>query len=166
MLKWSGSNRYLSLASDLRYACCCCSVAQLCLTLCSPMDWSMPGFPLHHQLPKFAQTHIHQFWDTIQLSHPLSSLFPLTFCFSHHQSLFQWVSPSHLVVKVLKLQLQHQPSSEYLGLIFFRIDWFHLLTVQGILLQHRSLKASVIRCSAFFIVQLFHLHMTTGKTIA
>ena len=71
--------------------------------------------------------------------------------------------------KVLELQLQHQHSNEYSGLIFFRIDWFHLLAVQGTLkslLQHYSSKALILRCSAFFMVQLSHPYITTGKTIA
>ena len=83
------------------------SVAQLCLTLCDPMDCSMPGFPVHHQLPELAQTHVHRVSDTIQPSHPLPSPSP-TFNFSQHQGLFQWVSSSHQVAKVLEFQLQHQ----------------------------------------------------------
>ena len=74
MLKWSGNNRYLLLASDLRYVCCCCSVIQSCSTLCNPMDCSPPGFPVHHQLLKFAQTHVVWVNDAIQPSHPPSSL--------------------------------------------------------------------------------------------
>ena len=73
------------------------------------------------------------------------------------------------VAKVLEFQLQHQSFSEYSGLISFRMDWLDLLTVQGTLkslLQHRSSKTSILRCSSFFIVQLSHLYMTTGKTIA
>ena len=75
----------------------------------------------------------------------------------------------HQVVKVLELQLQHQSSNENSELISFKIDWLVLLDVQGILkslLQHHNLKASVLQCSAFFIVQLSHLYMSTGKTIA
>ena len=78
------------------------------LTLCDPMDCSMPGFPVHHQLPEFTQTHVHWVGDAIQPSHPLSSPFPPAFNLSQHQGLFQWVSSSHLVAKVLGLQLQHQ----------------------------------------------------------
>ena len=84
------------------------SVAQTCLTLCDPMDCSMPGLPVHHQLLEFAQTHVHQVSDAIQPSHPLSSPFPPAFNLSQHQGLFQWVSSPHQVVKVLELQLQHQ----------------------------------------------------------
>jgi len=81
------------------------SVTELFPTLCDPMDYSMPGLPVHHQLPEFAQTHVH--WDSnvIQPFHPLWSLSPLTFNFSQHQGLFQWVSSSHQVAKVLEFQL-------------------------------------------------------------
>ena len=88
---------------------------------------------------------------------------------SQYQGLFQWVGSSHQVVKVLQLQLQHQSSNEYSELISFRIDLFDLLAVQGTLkslLQYHSLKASIIQCLVFFIVQFSHLYMTTGKTIA
>ena len=84
------------------------SVAQSCLTLCDPMDHSTPGLPVHHQLPEFTQTHVHWVRDAIQPSHPLSSPSPPAFSLSQCQGLFQWVSSSHLVVKVLEFQLQHQ----------------------------------------------------------
>ena len=77
------------------------SVAQSCPTLCNPMDCSMPGFPVHHQLPESTQIHAHHIGDAIQPSHPLSSPFPPTFNLSLHQGLFQWVSSSHQVAKVL-----------------------------------------------------------------
>ena len=83
-------------------------VAQLCLTLCNPMDCSMPGFPVHHQFPELAQTHVHQVGDAIQPSHPLRSPSPPAFNLSQHQGLFQRVSSSRQVAKVLKFQLQHQ----------------------------------------------------------
>ena len=83
-------------------------VAQLCPTLCDPMDCSMPGLPVHHQLPEFTQNHVHWVSDAIQPSHPLSSPSPPAFNLSQHQSLFQWVSSSHQVAKVLEFQLQHQ----------------------------------------------------------
>ena len=109
-----------------------------------------------HQFLELAQTHIHQVSDAIQLSHPLSSPSPPAFSLSQHQGLFQWVSPSHQVAKVLEFS----PSSEYSGLISFRTDWLDLLAVQGTLksLQHHSSKASVLRRSAFFIVQLSSKH--------
>ena len=147
----------------------CCSVTQSCPTLCNPMDCSMPGFPVLHHLPELAQTHVHWVSDDIQTSRPLSSPSPPAFNISQHQGLFQWVSSSHQVAKVLELQLQYQPYNEYSGLISFRIDWFDLVAVQGTLkglLQHHSSKASILQLSAFFIVQLSHPYMTTGKTTA
>ena len=84
------------------------SVAQSCLTLCDPVDCSMPGFPVPQHLPELVQTHVHWVGDAIQPSHPLSSPSPSAFNFYQHQGLFQWVSSSHQVAKVLELQLQHQ----------------------------------------------------------
>ena len=84
------------------------SVIQSCPTLCDPMDYSMPGFPVHHQLLGFTQTHVHWVGGAIQPSHPLSSPFPPTFNLSQHQGLFKWVSSLHQVAKVLEFQLQHQ----------------------------------------------------------
>ena len=81
------------------------SSVQLCPTLCDPMNRSMPGLPVHHQLPEFTQTHIHRVSDAIQPSHPVSSPSPLAPNPSQHQSLFQWVSYSHEVAKVLEFQL-------------------------------------------------------------
>ena len=77
-------------------------------TLCDPMNWSMPGFPVFHQLLELAQTQVHQIGDGFQPSHPLSSPSLHAFSLSQHQSLFQWVSSSHQVAKILELQLQHQ----------------------------------------------------------
>ena len=136
---------------------------------CDPMDCSMPGFPVHHQLLELAQTHVHWVGDAIQPSHPLSSPSPPAFNLSQHQGFFHWVSSLHHVTKVL--ELQHSASNEYRnkGLISFRIHWFYLLAVQGILkspLQHHSSKESTLQCSAFFRVQLSHPYMTTGKIIA
>ena len=82
------------------------SVAQSCPTLCDPMNHSTPGHPVHHQLPEFTQTHVHQVSDAIQPSHPLSSPSPPAPNSSQHQSLFQWVNSSHEVPKVLEFQLQ------------------------------------------------------------
>ena len=84
------------------------SVAQSCPTLCDSIDCSMPGFPVHHQLPELAQTHVHRVCDAIQPSHPLSTPSPPAFNLAQQQGLFQWVNPSHQVAKVLELQLQHQ----------------------------------------------------------
>ena len=133
-----------------------------------PMDCSMSGFPVLHYLAEFAQTHVYWLNDAIQPSHSLLPSSP-ALNLLQHQGLFQWVGSFHQLAKVLGLQLQHSPSSEYSGLISFRIDWLGLLAVQGTLksfLQHHSSKASVLWCSAFFMVQLSQPYMTTGKTIA
>ena len=146
------------------------SVTQSCLTLWDPMNRSTPGLPVHHQLPEFTQTHVHWVSDAIQPSHPLSSPSPPAFNLSQYQGLFKWVSSSHQVAKVLEFfSFSISPSSEHPGLISFRMDWLDLLAVQGTLkslLQHYSSKASILWHSAFFVVQLSHPHMTTGKTIA
>ena len=84
------------------------SVAQSCLTLCEPMNHSMPGLPVHHQLPESTQTHVHRVGDAIQPSHPLSSPSPPALSLSQHQGPFQWVSSLHQVAKVLEFQLQQQ----------------------------------------------------------
>ena len=89
-------------------SCCCCSVAQLCPTFWNPMDCSMPGLPVHHQLLELTQTHVHWVSDTIQPFHPLSLPSPPTFNLSQHQGLFQWVTSSLQVAKVLDFQLQRQ----------------------------------------------------------
>ena len=132
------------------------------------MNRSTPGLPVHHQLPKFTQTHVHRVSDAIQPSHPLSSPSPPAPNPYQHQSLFQWVSSSHEVAKVLEFTFSIIPSKEHPGLIF-RMDWLDLLAVQGTLkslLQHHSSKASILWCSAFYTVQLSYPYMTTGKTIA
>ena len=121
--------------------CIFSSVAQSYPTLCDPMNCSRPGLPVHHQLPEFTQTHVHQVSDAIQPSHPLSSPSPPAPNPSQHQSLFQWVNSSHEVAKVLEFSII--PSKEIPGLIFFRMDWLDLLAVQGTLkslLQHHSSK--------------------------
>ena len=109
----------------------------------------------------------------MQPSHPLSSPSPPAFNLSQYEGLFQGDSSSHQVAKygvsALASVLLDIPPPEYSGLISFRIDWLDLLAAQGTLkslLQHHSSKASILWCSAFFIVQLSHPHMTTGKTIA
>ena len=121
---------------------CVAVVVQLlsCAWLCNPMDCSMPGFCVLHYLPEFAQTHVYWVGDAIQPPHPLLPPFSLVLNLSPHQGLFQWVSFSHQVAKVLELQWIF---SEHSGLISFRIDWFDILVVQGTLkslLQHHSSK--------------------------
>ena len=131
------------------------AVTQSCLTLCDPMDWGMPGFSVHHQLLKLVQTHVHRVSDAIQSSRPLLSPSPPVFNLSQHQGLFQWVRSSHQVPKYRSFSMS--PSNEHPGLISFRMDWMDLLAVQGTLkslLQHHSSKATILQCSAFFIVQL------------
>ena len=132
------------------------------------MDCSMMGLPVHHQLLEFTQTHVHWVSDAIQPSHSLSlpfppSIFPNIRIFSNESALhIRW--PKHWSFSV-----NTSPSNEYSGLISFRMDWLDLLAVQRILkslLQHHSSKTSILRCSAFFTVQLSHPFMTTGKTMA
>ena len=108
-------------------------------------------------------------WWCIQLSHPLLSPSPPTFNLSHHQGLFQWVSSSHQVAKVLVFQLQYQCFQRIFRNISFRVDWLDLLAVQGTLkslLQHHSSKASILQSSVFFRIQLSHPYRTTGKIMA
>ena len=97
------------------------------------MSCSMPGLPVHPQLLELAQTHVHWVGDAIQPSHPPSPASPPALNLSQHQSLFQWVSSSLQVARVLEFQLQHQPSLECSGLISFRMDWLDLPEVQGTL---------------------------------
>ena len=133
------------------------------------MDCSMPGFPVHHQLPDLVQTHVHWVGDAIQPFHLLSSpillpsVFPKINVFSNESILhLRWT-------KYWSFSFSISPSNKYSGLISFRIDCFDLLAVQGThksLLQHHSSKASVLQHSAFFIVQPLYSYMTTGKTIA
>ena len=128
------------------------SVAESCLTLCEPMDCSMPGLPVHNQLLEFTQTHDHGVGDAIQPSHPLSSPSPPALNLSQHQGLFQWVSICIRWPKYWSFIFNMSPSNEYSGLISFRMDWLDLLAVQGTLkslLQHHSSKASILLHSAF-----------------
>ena len=107
------------------------SVAQSYPTLCDSMNCNMPGFPVHHQLLELAQTHIHQVSDAIQPSHTPPSPSPPAFSLSQHQGLFQRVSSSHQVAKVLDFSFSISPSNEYSELISFRMDWLDFLAVQG-----------------------------------
>ena len=162
-MKTPGINISLSPSS------CFSSVAQSCPTLCDPVNRSTPCLPVHHQLPEFTQTHVHRVSDAIQPPHPLSSpsppapIPPSNRIFSSESTLcMRWP-------KYWSFNLSINPSNEHPGLISFRMDWLDLLAVQGTLkslLQHHSSKASILLHSAFFIVQLSHSYMTTGKTIA
>ena len=157
--------RYLELLGG---GGCCCSVAKSCLALWNPMDCRMPGFPVLHSFQEFDQTRDDWVGEAIQPSHPLSpllllpSIFPSIRVFSNQSTLpIRWP-------KYWSFSCSIRPSNEYSGLISFRINWFNLLSVQGTLkslLQHNS-KASILGHSAFFMVQLSHPYMTTGKTIA
>ena len=130
LLAWS----WWSLAGEICQGICnvcCCLVTQLCLTLCNPMDCSMPDFPVLHHLLELAQTHIHSVSDAIQPSHPLSSpspsasIFPSIRVFSNELALcIRWA-------KYWSFSFSISPSNEYSGFISFRIDWFDLLAVQG-----------------------------------
>ena len=141
------------------------SVTQSCLTLCNPMGCSIPGLPVHHQSPEFTQTHVHWARDAIQASHPLlsPSIIPSIRVFSDESTLhMRWP-------KDWSFSFSISSCNEYPGLIPFRMDWLDLLAVQGTLkslLQYHSSKASILQHSAFFMVQLSHPYMTTGKTIA
>ena len=132
------------------------------------MNRSMPGFPVHHQLPEFTQIHVHQVGDAIQPSHPLLSPSPPA-PIPPSIRIFSIESTLHMRwPKYWSFSFSNSPSNEYPGFISFRIDWFDL-AVQGTLkslLQHYSSKASILWPSAFFMVQLSHQYMTTGKTIA
>ena len=105
----------------------------------------------------------------IQPSRPLLSPSPLALSLAQHQGLFQRVGSSHQVAKYWSFSFSISPSNEYSGLTSFRMDWFDLFAVQwtlkSLILHHNS-KASILRCSAFFKVQLSHLHMTSGKSIS
>ena len=145
------------------------SVAQLCPTLCDPMSCSMTGLPVHHKLPESAQTHAHQVGDAIQPSHPLLSPSPPALKLSQHQGLFVKSALRIRWPNCWSFSFNIRPFSEHPGLISFRMDWLDLLAVQGTLkslLQHHSSNASSLRRSAFFVVQLSHPYLATGKTIA
>ena len=122
-------------------------VPQSCPTLCDPMDCSTPGFPVHHQLPELAQTHVHQVCDAIQPSRPLLSPSP-AFNLAQHQSLFQ---ESVLCIRwpeYWSFSFSISPSNECSGLIFFRMDWLDILAVQGTLkslLQHYCSNALILQ---------------------
>ena len=144
------------------------SVTQLCPTLCDPMDRSMPGLPVHHHswsLPKLMSIESVMPFNHLILCRPLlllPSIFPSIRVFSNESVLcIRWP-------KYWSFSLSISPSNEHSGLISFRMDWLISSQSKGFssLLQHHSPKASVLRCSAFFIIQLSHPYMTTGKTIA
>ena len=145
-------------------SCCCCSVGKGCPTLCDAMDYSMPDSSVLDYLLEFAQIHVYWVGDAIYLIvwRPLllwPSIFPRIRVFSNELT---------LCIRCSKYcSFSINPSNEYSGLISFRIDWFDLLTVQGTLkslLQHHSLKTSILQCSAFFMVQMSHPYVTLIHT--
>ena len=166
---WYAQDSPALCCCQLSWACYCCSVAKLCPTLFGPKDCNMLGSPVLHYLPEFTQIHVHRVGDAIQPSHPLLSLSPLPSIFPSirvfsNESALRMRWPKHW-----SFSFSISPSNDCSGLFSFRIDWFDLLAVQETLrslLQLHSLKASVLRCSAFFMVQLSHSNMTTGETIA
>ena len=117
-----------------------------------PMDCSTPGFPVHHQLPELAQIHIHWVGDAIQPSHPLSSPSPSAFNLSQHQGLFQWVSFSHQVAKVLELQIQHHSFQRVFKVDFFRFNWFNFLALPGTLESFPASQLKSINSSALCLL--------------
>ena len=141
------------------------SVAQSCPTLCDPMNCSTPGLPVHHQLLEFTKLMSVESvmpYNHLILCHPFlpPSIFPSIRVFSNESALrIRWP-------KYWSFSFNISPSNDYSEFISFRIDWFDLLSVQETLkslLQHHSSKASILQCSAFFMVQLSHPYMTTGK---
>ena len=133
------------------------------------MDCSMPGLSVPHHLPEFAQVHVHCIAGAVQPSHPLLPSSPSAPNLYQHQKIFQWVICAHQIIKILELQLQHQSFQWIFRVHLPRIDRFDLFAVQGIfrsLLQHHSSKASILWHSAFSMVQLSQLYVTTGKTTA
>ena len=142
------------------------SVAQSCPTVFDPTDCSTPAFPVHHQLPELAQTHVHQVSDTIQPSHLLSSPSPPASIFPSIRIFFNEPVLPIRWPKYWRFSFNISPFNEYSGLISLRIDWLDL-AVQGTLkslLQHHSSKALILQCSTLFMGQLSHPYMTTGKT--
>ena len=142
------------------------SITQSCPTLCDPMNCSIPGLPVHHQLPESTQTHVHWVGDAIQRSHSLLSpsapalIFPSIRVFSNESALrIRWQN-------YWSFSFNISPSNEHPGPISFRMGWLDLLAIQGTLkslLQHHSSKASILLHWPFFIVQLSHPYMTTVK---
>ena len=155
------------LISTHHIICCSCLVPKSCLTLCDPMEGSMPGFPVLHHLPEILKLiSVESMTPHLILCRPLlllPSIFPSIRVFPRESALHTWW------LNYWSFSFSISPSKEYAGLISFSIDWFDLLSVQGTLksfLQSHNLKASVLQHSTFFIVQLSDPHMTTGKTIA
>ena len=141
----------------------------LCPTLCSPKNCSMPDLPIPHYLPELSQTHVST--ESVMPSNHLILCCLLLLLPSAFPNIR--VFPSELTLRIRwpkywSFNFSISPSSEYSGLISFKIDWFDFLGVQGTLkslLQHHSSKSSILWCSAFFMAQFLHPYMTSGKTI-
>ena len=132
------------------------------------MNRSTPGLPVHHQLPEFTQTHVHWVTDAIQPSHSLSSPSPPAFNLSQHHGLLNESALHIRWPKYWSFSFNSSPFNEHTGVISLTKDWLDFLAVQGTLkslLQLHSSKASILWHSVFFIVQLSHPDMTTGKAI-
>ena len=149
--------RFIESISSVQFSC---SV----LSVCDPMDCSPPGLPVNHQFLEFTQIHVHWVGDAIQPSQPLSSPSP-AFNLSQHQGLFQWVFASSSQSSVASASVLPMNIQDW-----FPLGWTGWISLQSKRLkslpQHHSSKASILWCSAFFVVQLSHPYMTTGKTIA
>ena len=162
-------NTASTVCEKIKFSAQFCSVTQLGPTICNAMDCSMLGFPVHHQFPKLAQT---MSIGSMMPSNHLIICHPLFLLLSIFFSIRVFINESVLLIrwpKYWSFSFSINPSNEYSGLTSFRMDWLDLLAVQGTLkslLQHHSSKASILQCSAFFIVQLSHLYTTTGKTKA
>ena len=141
---------FLCAAKWISYFCHCCSIAKSCLILSDPMDCSMPGSSVLHHLPKFAQIHVHWVSDAILPYDPLPPPSPFAVNLSKHQGLFQWVSSSHQVTKVLELQCQHQSFQWIFRVDSFSIDWFDLLQSRGL---SRVFSSTIIQKHQFFGAQ-------------
>ena len=145
------------------------SVAHSCSTLCDPMNRSIPGLPVHHQLPEFTKLRYNESvmpFSHLILCRPLLLLPPIppSIRVLSNESTLHMRWP-----KYWSFSFSISPSNEHPELIAFRMDWLGLLAVQGTLkslLQHHSSKASILWCSAFFTAQLSHPYLTTGQTIA
>ena len=149
--------------------CCYCSVTLSCLTLCDPMDCSIPGLPVPHHLSEFSQVHVHCIGDAIQPSNPPKPSSPFALNHLQHQGLFNESAVHIRWPQYWSFSFNIIHSNNYSGLVSLKIDWFDVPAVQWSfrsLLQLHSSKASILWHSAFFIVQLSHPYVTPWKTIA
>ena len=162
-------NQQIYSRTRQHFKICCCSVTRSCPVLCHSMDCSTPELPVLHHLPELAQTNVHWVSDAIQPEVDAINLCPPLLQPSIFPSIRVFFNESTLCIRWPKYwSFSFSPSNEYSGSVSFRIDWFDLFEVQGTLkslLQHHSLKTSILWRSAFFMVQLSYSYMTTGKTV-